>query len=101
MNVFGEYAGWAHNALFISQLASHKHLLEGKAGTELKDDNVSRSRGSSESDFTAEERVAAGARKEAASVTATPSSKKQKRAAGQTPRRMRRKVPVDDTPSDA
>jgi hypothetical protein len=24
---FGPYAGWAHNCLFISELASHKHLL--------------------------------------------------------------------------
>jgi hypothetical protein len=30
VSVFGDYAGWAHNALFISQLASHKHLLEGQ-----------------------------------------------------------------------
>lgn len=25
--VFGEYAGWAHNALFVSELAAHKHLF--------------------------------------------------------------------------
>jgi hypothetical protein len=24
---FGPYAGWAHNTLFISELASHRHLL--------------------------------------------------------------------------
>lgn len=24
---FGPYAGWAHNCLFVSELASHKHLL--------------------------------------------------------------------------
>lgn len=24
---FGAYAGWAHNTLFISELASHRHLL--------------------------------------------------------------------------
>ena len=28
LDVFGDYAGWAHNALFISELASHKHLLQ-------------------------------------------------------------------------
>lgn len=33
VKVFGEYAGWAHNALFISQLASHKHLLERDSGS--------------------------------------------------------------------
>eukprot|EP00892_Ulva_mutabilis_P000326 jgi/Ulvmu1/10294/UM060_0096.1 len=33
VKVFGEYAGWAHNALFISQLASHKHLLERSSGS--------------------------------------------------------------------
>ena len=27
VDVFGEYAGWAHNALFISELAAHKHLF--------------------------------------------------------------------------
>ena len=31
VDVFGEYAGWAHNALFISELASQKHHLEGPA----------------------------------------------------------------------
>lgn len=29
VDVFGEYAGWAHTALFISQLASQKHHLKG------------------------------------------------------------------------
>jgi hypothetical protein len=32
VDVFGEYAGWAHNALFISELASHKHLIGSDAG---------------------------------------------------------------------
>lgn len=32
VDVFGEYAGWAHNALFISELASHKkYLPDGSA----------------------------------------------------------------------
>lgn len=33
VKVFGEYAGWAHNALFITQLASHKHLLDGSTSS--------------------------------------------------------------------
>lgn len=74
VNVFGEYAGWAHNALFISQLASHKELLEAHPSHE----NASVSGASSESEITAE------ARTTVATVLATPSSKskKQKRAAG-------------------
>jgi hypothetical protein len=32
---FGPYAGWAHNALFISELASHKHLLSTLPGKRL------------------------------------------------------------------
>ena len=28
-DVFGPYAGWAHNVLFISELASQKHRLPG------------------------------------------------------------------------
>ena len=82
MNVFGDYAGWAHNALFISQLASHKHLMEGNRGSGAKDNIAASGSGSgasSESEMTAEARaVATGA-----NVSATPSSKskKQKRAA--------------------
>jgi hypothetical protein len=30
---FGPYAGWAHNTLFISELASHRHLLPAGLGT--------------------------------------------------------------------
>lgn len=33
VNVFGEYAGWAHNALFISELAAHKHLFASKGAS--------------------------------------------------------------------
>lgn len=92
VNVFGDYAGWAHNALFISQLASHKHLLEGKGGAGAKDGAAASGSGaSSESEMTADARaVATGA-----NLSATPSSKskKQKQAAGKAqdpPAKLRR-----------
>lgn len=35
VDIFGEYAGWAHNALFVSELSAQKHLfaepVQGKA----------------------------------------------------------------------
>lgn len=98
VNVFGEYAGWAHNALFISQLASHKHLLEPKGGSSAKHDG-SGSGASSESEMTAEARVAAtGAQQPPANVTATPSSKskRHKRAAGKAQEPLAKQGRVDD-----
>lgn len=93
MNIFGEYAGWAHNALFISQLASHKHLLEGKGEYPGKGD-ASGSGASSESEITAEARAVATGKQ----LTATPSSKskKQRRAAGRVQEPPAKEGRVDD-----
>lgn len=71
VNVFGDYAGWAHNALFISQLASHKHLLE-KVEADTKG-VVSLSKGSSASDASIEVKAAGIGRTK--SPPQTPSSK--------------------------
>ena len=34
-DVFGPYAGWAHNVLFVSELASQKHRLPGSKAEAL------------------------------------------------------------------
>lgn len=65
VKVFGDYAGWAHNALFISQLASHKQLLDPSA--------ISAS--SSASDTVVLERAPSGK----ASQSVSPESKKPKK----------------------
>ena len=45
-DLFGEYAGWAHNVLFVAELSSHQRYLPEKLRTQTKSRKRSRQKSS-------------------------------------------------------